>query len=722
MKTLKVNLKNCYGICELNYDFDFSNNRTYVIYAPNGVMKTSFAKTFKDFSFNIESKDLIFPERITERIINDENDIEVNREVVFVIEPYNEQFSSDKLSTLLVSKDLKRQYDDAYKELEEKKIEFVKKLKAISQSSDCEQEFVSSFMTPETDNFFELLISVLSQLDGKQTRYEFRYNDIFDKKGNVKKFLDKHQKDLDLYVNHYEELISKSSFFKKSNHTFGTYQANELLKSISDNSFFEAGHSIELADKARINSSKDFASVLQAELDKVLNDEKLKKIFEKVDKAIGANVEMRAFKEVIEKNNLLLIELNDYELFKKNVWIGYLDQINSDVEALVDFYNSKKQKIDEIISIAKDEKTEWEKSIEEFNERFKGLPFKLGLKNKEDVILKTITPSVEFIFHDREDEKVIERDELLEVLSQGERRALYLLNIIFEIQARRQSGQETVFIIDDIADSFDYKNKYAIIEYLNDISKIDIFAQLIFTHNYDFYRSVSGRIVGNGGNRRKCKINVVKTVNEIKLVEEKYQNNPFETWKKNFSNDSMLIASIPFVRNIAEYIGLDSECIELTKLLHIKNGSTDITISNLEDVIKKVLQGNNLLNLPNNTDMVLDRIYAVAEGIIKQTDEFLELENKIVLSIAIRLKVEQFMIQEINDQSFVDTLTNNQTYHLIAKYKELHPSEDEKINLLEQVNLMTPENIHLNSFMYEPILDLGDEHLKDLYRKVKVLI
>jgi hypothetical protein len=34
---------------------------------------------------------------------------------------------------------------------------------------------------------------------------------------------------------------------------------------------------------------------------------------------------------------------------------------------------------------------------------------------------------------------------------------------------------------------------------------------------------------------------------------------------------------------------------------------------------------------------------------------------------------------------------------------------------------MTPENIHLNSFMYEPILDMGNVHLKELYKRVKEL-
>ncbi len=40
---------------------------------------------------------------------------------------------------------------------------------------------------------------------------------------------------------------------------------------------------------------------------------------------------------------------------------------------------------------------------------------------------------------------------------------------------------------------------------------------------------------------------------------------------------------------------------------------------------------------------------------------------------------------------------------------------------MNRINLMTPENIHLNSFMYEPILDLDIEHLKKLYDEVCAL-
>ena len=46
MSELKVLLENCYGIKNLNHTFDFSKKSNCIIYASNGMMKSSFAKTF----------------------------------------------------------------------------------------------------------------------------------------------------------------------------------------------------------------------------------------------------------------------------------------------------------------------------------------------------------------------------------------------------------------------------------------------------------------------------------------------------------------------------------------------------------------------------------------------------------------------------------------------------------------------------------------------------
>lgn len=100
-----------------------------------------------------------------------------------------------------------------------------------------------------------------------------------------------------------------------------------------------------------------------------------------------------------------------------------------------------------------------------------------------------------FTFEDGVDKAQVERTALLHVLSTGEKKALYVLNIIFEIEARKKAQQQTIFVVDDIADSFDYKNKYAIVEYLKEISEESCFRQLILTHNFDFFRTINSRFV-----------------------------------------------------------------------------------------------------------------------------------------------------------------------------------------------------------------------------------
>ena len=57
MNKLKVDLENCYGIKKLRTEFDFRGQKVYAIYAPNGAMETSLARTFKNVADNIESKD-----------------------------------------------------------------------------------------------------------------------------------------------------------------------------------------------------------------------------------------------------------------------------------------------------------------------------------------------------------------------------------------------------------------------------------------------------------------------------------------------------------------------------------------------------------------------------------------------------------------------------------------------------------------------------------------
>jgi hypothetical protein len=60
----------------------------------------------------------------------------------------------------------------------------------------------------------------------------------------------------------------------------------------------------------------------------------------------------------------------------------------------------------------------------------------------------------------------------------------------------------------------------------------------------------------------------------------------------------------------------------------------------------------------------------------------------------------------------------SQTQALVETFKSKFSHDLKTIETLDRVALMTPENIHLNSFMYEPIVGMSDSHLKKLYNDV----
>ncbi len=163
---------------------------------------------------------------------------------------------------------------------------------------------------------------------------------------------------------------------------------------------------------------------------------------------------------------------------------------------LLEEYKKNKSELEEISKLARKEQGDWAKVIDEFNRRF-STSCKLMIGNQEDVILRGEDNVFIYEFEDPDTkERIIkEKEEIIDVLSRGEKKALYLLNIIFEVEARKKIGQKTLFIIDDIADSFDYKNKYAIIQYLKENSENLLFRQIILTHNFDFYRTIQGRVL-----------------------------------------------------------------------------------------------------------------------------------------------------------------------------------------------------------------------------------
>jgi hypothetical protein len=327
-----------------------------------------------------------------------------------------------------------------------------------------------------------------------------------------------------------------------------------------------------------------------------------------------------------------------------------------------------------------------------------------------------------------EDKKSLGDSELYISLSTGEQRVFYLLNIIFQIEARRRKSTIQLVIVDDIADSFDYKNKYAIIEYLKDVLEENNFRLIILTHNFDFYKTVKGRFGGKMNYQGNW--TAIKKVDGIELtVGEK--KNVFDSLRSDLHTCNIIfVACIPFVRNLIEYsIGKENDSYyTLTSLLHMKSENIEKGIcstKNLEvqqvfDVFNTVFGKSNTTTTPNKK--VYELIIEKSEEIIsKPADYSLNIKNKLCLSLAIRLIAEEYMISKITDLIFHEHIQTKQTGKITSEFKKEHPSATKEIAVLERVNLMTAENIHINSFMYEPLMDLTEDHLRRLFVDIKKL-
>jgi hypothetical protein len=268
-----VDFEHCYGINKLQYDFDFTKN-TISIYAPNGSMKTSFAKTFKDISNNYDSKDLMFPERKTVRTVVDENGISLEKDSVFVIDPYDAEFKSEKMSTLLANKELRKRYDNVHLKIDEKKDVLVKELKSLSGLRSGIENEVSMVFTSTTDKLFTSLERIEKEvMDGTEQEFsDLIYNKIFNDK--VIKFLE--TKDFKIkiaeYIAKYDELIDSSAYFKKG--VFNHNNATTIAKNLADNGFFKAKHSVYLnteIQKREVTGLKELEEIINKEKESILN-------------------------------------------------------------------------------------------------------------------------------------------------------------------------------------------------------------------------------------------------------------------------------------------------------------------------------------------------------------------------------------------------------------------------------------------------------------------
>jgi hypothetical protein len=722
MDNVKVLFTNCYGISLLDKTFDFSANgnkaKAYSIYAPNGLMKTSFSRTFQALSKGELPKEERFNRQSICTVEVDNN--EILKEQIYVLKSEIEINSDNQAVTnILINESSKARYDSLISKINKLR----KKLKAsLQKQSKVKQDDIEENLTRDfnTTDFIRCL-ELAKEFTVDNDLEKFIYNEIFDPKAiaiiESPEFILKSKE----FNDRYQELFNQSGTIY-SRGIFNPIKADASFTTLNKQGFFAGGHKVHLQGDDTSIDYVELQEKLRVVHESIDSDEELKKI--RVN--LAKNAQTQTLINLLENMSTTEVDILLHHLkpenqseFKRSLWAYYI-QKSSDTDVFLEEYKENQAELKKIELDAASEAPNWSRAIDLFNVRFVDMPFTLSLFNKVDSALGKDKAILKFTFTDGDDSVDCTRNEI-KALSQGERRALYLLNFIFEVEDRKNKMIETLFIIDDAADSFDYKNKHAIVQYLEDISKVDFFSQIILTHNFDFFRTLANTFI----RYERC-LMANKTNNGIKLTKAEGIKNYFiGKWKKKISTcDIILCATVPFTRNLIEYIKgeEDADYKELTNLLHWKRNTAHITVGKYYEIYNRIFG----TEYPTNDSTLFKNLLFDKANEIKERDNHdgLNLEDKVLLSIAIRMRAEIFLTEELRKLKNNDAYwcqSNNQFGALIKEYTRELPNSN-AIKSLEQVSITVSSNIHLNSFMYEPILDLTIEHLISLYTDISGLV
>ena len=753
------------GIKSFQHKFKFAESkRTLIVYASNGTGKTSLVRAIKDSALGNEDLDESKHDFSNEA---PKNDIELldtsgeqmnQSEAIEVLQDFDPEDDIPKkgvLSSLYVDEDIKARVSPLVKRIEDleddldahlsSNLEVVTSGSAENKKKRVRQELKEVY---EDSNYFyrDIMDAATSAEDTQPLPDDLSYANVFNP--NVRTALKKEdiEKHLAEFCQNRKQIIQKSLYHSGE---FDHHNAQQAIKSLKGLNFFDpAGHRVVL----RNQDSGEYSSYLddkdweaEIENDKKSIDDKLKNEYNKVEDAINNTPTSRKILlPIIEEYKDLIHELVNFDAFRKKV-IAYHIQSFDKLDDLKIAYSDFEKEVKSIQ--LEDLGKKLKSAVDVFNERFIDAPFAMKLttptKDIINLIIDTPIPTLKFIRREPSSGAECEKDsarQLYDSLSSGEQKAFAILCYIYKIEARCIEQKATLLVMDDIVDSFDYSNKHAFLLYLQDITtdeKFKNFRQIIFTHNFDFFRAVN--IVLKDASveclraiRSQSGMWIQEYGDEVKV------GAMIGGWRKSLCSTQSdqwdvrirsIVALLPFARNIVEYThGIKNEAYkDLTSYLHIKDiRGLKEKVTNLLDIYKCIFSfSEDELPWPEkNKDMrVRDLVAEAAASVFaeQEAEKFttpLNLQAKLILSIDIRLMTEEFIQRELPGEVKYKPY---QTEVWTKQYIDSQETNSDYCKTLRRVLLLPSETIHVNSFMYEPIIDIPDKHFIDLYRHVKKL-
>ncbi len=168
------------------------------------------------------------------------------------------------------------------------------------------------------------------------------------------------------------------------------------------------------------------------------------------------------------------------------------------------------------------------------------------------------------------------------------------------------------------------------------------------------------------------------------------------------------------IRNILSYTSKKSSEYEFfNKLIHGRlENFENITIGEICTHFR-TFDSDIVIEENFKEEKFLDSLIKVAE--LSINNDAIDLEEKIVISLLIRVRTEIYLREKLN----LEKTKGTPLWQMLLDAQSILPEETDQ---LKRVNLITPEHIHINSFMYEPLIDLDKKQIINLYESINKII
>ncbi len=750
MRIKKFN--NVFGIKSLEIkDIDLNARSNYLIYSPNGTMKTSFSDGISAIFNNQIPTDLLTNKKADFEIELSDGTI-INKPVLdgkveVVVEKANDYegiFDSTYLSddskvkflySMAISDSVKKELNNIDKEGDEKEEKAKEALSNKVKKNRREDKALDVFDIAAKKYPYLSLMKHLKDLVTKNNdeKLPLSTKDIFPlfDTGVIKELNDEtFRKEINDYKKTIEFKYGDEfkDIFKSG---FGIESLRKVVNSAKENHFFSAGHKLLMNNK---NYDENAVDDLIKEIDTKVygSPESINAIGKLSSKLDQKNME--SLKAFVTGNKEYIPNLLDYRDFFAKVIV---DDIGFDL--VNNFAMEKKnldKKINDIQEKALKERNQWDDTVEEFNKEFSSLGFTAKIEN-ENTLLKDSIPKI--VLTDISNGKPLPPD-MHKRLSNGEKNALRILNYIFDIKRAQSTGKNVLVVLDDIADSFDYKNKSAFIDYISEFvstktKEVSNFTQfIIFTHSFDVYRDIIDITKDNLVPLMAYKKTINSIGGDVYLVKDKgcrFHIIDINRWLGQ-KDPIKFFAYLPFARiiyQIEEKTQKSKIVIDLNSLIHFPLSDSPKTFKDAEEMvnedIKSLKAEEKFAPFPISNEFAYKNTFDVLKDLALKIDSLEEsdLDKKILLATFIRQTIEKISIERLAECGVVledKSIRKNQTRELVDLY--INKISKDEISKKDNAFLNTSLSIansylHINNLLEGPLVDYGPFELISIKNK-----